>query len=178
MNLLYPTPGAAEGLYVQLPHGGLVRARVPDDAIIFMAGEGAASWLERTPLRALPHALILDQGESDGGADFEGGVVRVRSWHGRMFLPPSDALVSPSSASAQVTFGELQAAQNRALSREGSKRPRMEVGASAAGGPGATAVGVALGCGLGLEERDLDANSQVFFDCYPILSNPKGAYKC
>ena len=142
-------PGAAEGLYVQLPHGGLVRARVPDDAIIFMAGEGAASWLDRTRLRALPHALVLDQEQHEG----EGEGARVRSWHGRMFLPPADAVVSAPSASAEVTFGQLQAAQNRAIAK-GAGAGKSDSGA-ATGVVGA-GLGMSLGCGLGLEAADGD----------------------
>ena len=128
------SPSAAEGLYVQLPHGGLVRARVPDDAIIFMAGEGAASWLDRTRFRALPHALVLDQNQGEGEGEGEG--VRVRSWHGRMFLPPADAVVSAPSASAEVTFGQLQAAQNRAIAKGAGKTKRESSAATGVLGAG------------------------------------------
>ncbi|KAG8457008.1 hypothetical protein KFE25_004407, partial [Diacronema lutheri] len=103
------------GLYIRLRDGRLVRAaqstplhaaEPPRSEVIVLAGEGAARWLERragaAPFRPAPHALLVGSGGDGGGGDGGGGGVRVaRAWHGRMLLPPSDALL-PSGLTFQA----------------------------------------------------------------------------
>eukprot|EP00457_Paulinella_chromatophora_P001413 gb/GEZN01001415.1/.p1 GENE.gb/GEZN01001415.1/~~gb/GEZN01001415.1/.p1 ORF type:complete len:840 (+),score=88.51 gb/GEZN01001415.1/:53-2572(+) len=100
-------PSQECGLYIQLSHGPVVKAEIDEDALIILVGHGGAHWLysssaasraveatESWPhsahpvsvfprFRALPHALVAR--ESD--------VLQVRTWYGRMFLPPSDAIL-------------------------------------------------------------------------------------
>lgn len=92
--------GRQHGLFIELAHGAVVQARAPDDALLFMAGTGAASWLARTPLRAVPHSLVVPDSPQ-----------LTRLWHGRMFLPPADALVV--STSPAMPFSQFRDEQRR-----------------------------------------------------------------
>eukprot|EP01034_Spumella_vulgaris_P034689 gene34689-42786_t len=76
-----------------------------------MVGDGGARWLAPVlgaPLRAVPHALIADLKKGSGA---------TRSWYGKMFLPPSDALMSQDG----LTFQQYQTAQSNALARKGTQ---------------------------------------------------------
>jgi copper chaperone CopZ len=130
------------GLFVSLPHGEIVRAAVPDGGLLFMVGEGGQAWIRLNDnndeggvtnggaplrLRAVPHALVLPWQQQEQKMQEMGAKQQPtewwRAWHGRMFLPPSDALVSsaPSSSSASssssstamVPFSDFRAAQIR-----------------------------------------------------------------
>ncbi|CAM9548268.1 unnamed protein product, partial [Ectocarpus fasciculatus] len=81
------SPQPSNGLYVRLPTGTMVQAVAEEDALIIMAGEGAAVWLTPKlgrPLRAVPHALVTPV-SADG---------TTRAWYGKMYLPPSDAMAA------------------------------------------------------------------------------------
>lgn len=81
------SPQPSNGLYVRLPTGTMVQAVAEEDALIIMAGEGAAAWLTPKlgrPLRAVPHALVTPV-SADG---------TTRAWYGKMYLPPSDAMAA------------------------------------------------------------------------------------
>jgi hypothetical protein len=61
---LYKTHAASldSGLYIRLPSGSTAMARLDDDSLVIMIGEGGARWLQprlptEMPLRAVPHAL-------------------------------------------------------------------------------------------------------------------------
>lgn len=56
-----------------------------DNSLILLMGEGAEHWLTPAfgkPFRAVPHALRLDSSSFSN-----------RAWFGKMFLPPSDAIL-------------------------------------------------------------------------------------
>jgi hypothetical protein len=98
------------GLYIQLPSGEVVEAETDSDSLVFMVGQGSADWLSPVlggKLRPLPHAL---------SADLSSGW--TRSWYGKMYLPPLDALL-PDFEGSQMTYGsyrrqELSASQRAA----------------------------------------------------------------
>ncbi len=98
-------PSEASGLYIQMPTGAKARAVVAEDALIVMVGDGGARWLapvSGAPLRAVPHALV---------ADLEAGSQATRSWYGKMYLPPSDAVVPQEG----ISFARYQQLQSDAL---------------------------------------------------------------
>jgi copper chaperone CopZ len=100
------------GLYIELPQGGVYQVSCPDDALIFMVGQGGASWFNSESglnLRAVPHALILPWEKKNNN---DNGIQKLwRSWYGRMFLPPADALVSSSQEGVLIPFQELRSHQ-------------------------------------------------------------------
>jgi len=118
--------GARAQLLFQLPGStGVVHAAFPDDALVFMAGAGAGDWISPASgarLRPVPHALRLNWGSS---------AAAWRAWHGRMFLPPADAVVDPAS---KLSFGALRARQIARLTT-----PAQDDATAAQ----------SLGCGLG-----------------------------
>lgn len=76
---------SASGLYLQLPTGEEVKVKVADDSLIILMGEGANRWFSPvygSSFRAAPHSMLADlQGKGS------------RSWYGKMFLPPENALI-------------------------------------------------------------------------------------
>lgn len=117
------TPADA-GLYIKTPDGAVVRVAQsaprsfagaedhttlaePSSSVIVIAGEGAARWLgtiER-PFRAAPHALLVGSVRpSDANRDTR--TLVVRAWHGRMLLPPGDALLPTG-----LSYAEHRAAE-------------------------------------------------------------------
>ncbi|KAJ1634773.1 hypothetical protein T492DRAFT_1142082 [Pavlovales sp. CCMP2436] len=118
------SPPADGGLFLKLRSGELVSvAQAAPDAhsasVIVIVGEGAANWLRSDsaspPLRAAPHALRV--GTSSAGQP--AGL--VRAWHGRMLLPPSDALL-PSG----ISFGQHRKAEAAAIAAAPLTRPAAE----------------------------------------------------
>jgi hypothetical protein len=92
---LHSTPGSGSSLFLQLPSEQTVQVAPSPDSLIIMVGQGGADWLSPVlgaPLRALPHALVLDL--PSGG---------TRSWFGKMLLPPADALL-PRHYGVNVSF--------------------------------------------------------------------------
>jgi len=75
--------GDAATLSLELPDGRVVDVDDDDDAILFLVGQGAVSFLSRGSLllRPAPHAVKVH---------------RDRLWYGKMWLPPADALVKSS----------------------------------------------------------------------------------
>jgi hypothetical protein len=63
-------------------------AAFDDDSLHIMLGDGVQQYINprlarsAPPLRSTPHAMVMPR-----GADGES-----RSWYGRMFLPPADAI--------------------------------------------------------------------------------------
>jgi len=107
------------GLYIELPQGGIYHAECPDDTLIFMVGQGGASWLNSNSglkLRAVPHALVLPWQQQPPSSSEKNEISlkniekQWRSWYGRMFLPPRDALIDDGS-STMVSFEELKSRQ-------------------------------------------------------------------
>ena len=94
----YPSTGLADsksvernrGLFVTLPTGEIVNVDENDvtvNDLIIMIGSGGAEWLSpgsSDPLRAVPHALVLNLGNDKQA---------TRNWYGKMFLPPPDAML-------------------------------------------------------------------------------------
>eukprot|EP01039_Chlorochromonas_danica_P002499 gene2497-2737_t len=83
-----PTPATeASGLYMELADGQKVKVLADDDSLIILMADGAASWLAPVfgrPLYAPSHALFADL-PANGQAS--------RSWYGKMYLPPADAVI-------------------------------------------------------------------------------------
>lgn len=82
------TPASVKsGLYIELENGDKVKALASDDSLIVLMGEGTNQWLSSgfsKQLRAIPHALYVD---------LPVGQHATRSWYGKMFLPPGDAII-------------------------------------------------------------------------------------
>jgi hypothetical protein len=105
----YAPPPADGGLFLKLRSGELVRvaqaaADAPRPSLLVFAGEGAASWLRAangsaSAIRAAPHALRVGTGPAGAASG-----PLVRGWHGRMLLPPADALL-PAAPPAGLTTG-------------------------------------------------------------------------
>eukprot|EP00604_Paraphysomonas_vestita_P002071 CAMPEP_0174820546 /NCGR_PEP_ID=MMETSP1107-20130205/4447_1 /TAXON_ID=36770 /ORGANISM="Paraphysomonas vestita, Strain GFlagA" /LENGTH=275 /DNA_ID=CAMNT_0016036105 /DNA_START=524 /DNA_END=1348 /DNA_ORIENTATION=+ len=102
------------GLFIQLSSGEIVRTHTDPDSLIFLIGQGASDWLNPvlgTKLRAIPHAL---------SADLSNGM--TRSWYGKMYLPPSDALLPEydgiRSSYSSYRLEELTASKYAAKSQD------------------------------------------------------------
>lgn len=92
-------------LFMELPGGSLSRASSRPGALLVLAGEGAAAWLQPVlgaPLRAVPHALSRVDGKGGDGQS-------SRAWFGLMLLPPADALVPLSPGAPLVAYREFRA---------------------------------------------------------------------
>jgi hypothetical protein len=117
MTVGHSAPGLDElgGLYAELPGGKVVRVAAPDDALLFMVGAGGGAWLGALRLRAVPHALVLPWAapSAAGAAPRPSSGGAWRAWHGRMFLPPADAIVRVGQAA--VPFAQLRADQRAEL---------------------------------------------------------------
>jgi hypothetical protein len=87
------------GLYMMLPDGKKVKAVMSDSSLILLVGEGGMNWfapvLDGKPLRAVPHALIVDLPAAVPAAaeGLELGS-SSRSWFGKMLLPPGNAYLT------------------------------------------------------------------------------------
>lgn len=68
-------------LSIELPSGATTAVSYDPDTVLFLAGEGGATWLARPTMRPVPHALTL---------------TGTRAWFGKMWLPPSDGVVESS----------------------------------------------------------------------------------
>jgi len=78
------------GLFFEEPGGAISRVHMDDDALIFMAGEGASLWLEKG-LRAAPHAMVVPS------------TTASRLWYGKMLLPPPGlGLFTSKTDSAEI----------------------------------------------------------------------------
>jgi len=91
------------GLYLQLEDGKKVKAIADDDSLIVLMGDGASRWLNPVlgkPFRAVQHALI---------ADLPVGSQATRSWYGKMYLPPADAVIPQE----QLTFEKYHALESK-----------------------------------------------------------------
>lgn len=89
------------GLLLELASGLRVQAGTENDAaLVVMVGSAAAGWLQPVlgaPLRPAPHSLLA--GLSDPH--------ETRSWFGKMYLPPQDALLPATgfNNNIPVTYG-------------------------------------------------------------------------
>ena len=119
------------GLYLKLSTDEIVKAVADDDALIVLIGDGASRWLSPVlgkALRSLPHALVADLHHYDHDGD-AGDIVSAeavdadaeekrravshsdsishshsRSWYGKMYLPPSNAMIPQE----QISYGEYR----------------------------------------------------------------------
>lgn len=89
--------GGQNELYMRLPSGTMSRVIAEKDALIILAGEGAAEWLAPAlgaPIRPVPHALGRIGGKRIKDKNGEGTEeCFTRAWYGMMVLPPAEALV-------------------------------------------------------------------------------------
>lgn len=98
------------GLYVQLPTGIVSRVSVAADSLVVLVGDKGSRWLGPQlglPLRAVPHKVI---------SGLPAGSSITRSWYGKMYLPPSDALVPSTGDVAAVTYDAYRLAELKRLS--------------------------------------------------------------
>lgn len=97
----------SNGLYIKMPSGSIAHVNADDDALIIMVGSGGSMLLEPVlggPLHAVPHMLQLRMPQ---GA--------ARSWYGKMFLPPSNAIMSSKN---NMTFKNYREKENQYLHRK------------------------------------------------------------
>jgi hypothetical protein len=105
----YSDRDVGRGLYLELSTGQRVKVGASDDALVVMVGAAASTWLEPLlgkPLRPAPHALVAGL--------FDAHPSVTRSWFGKMYLPPKDAVLpDPEKASKrgrgrQLTYGQYR----------------------------------------------------------------------
>jgi hypothetical protein len=104
-------PSAQSGLYIKLSDGSRVKAEMEEDALIVMMGEGAAKWLSPVfgqPFRALPHALV---------ADLPVGSAASRSWYGKMYLPPADAVIPETQGMTFKQYHQVESKKSSMLNQ-------------------------------------------------------------
>ncbi len=84
-------PSVRSGLYLAVPGADgkekRVKAVMAEDSLILLMGEGARNWLKpvfEKPFRAVPHAMVVD---------IPPGSSNSRAWFGKMYLPPTDAIL-------------------------------------------------------------------------------------
>lgn len=128
---VYSDRDTGRGLYLELSTGQRVKVDANDDALVVMIGAAASTWLEPLlgkPLRPAPHALVA--GLSDAHSSVS------RSWFGKMYLPPKDALLpNPEKASKQgrvrqLTYGQYREWELSGSSSQSSLPAACEISAS------------------------------------------------
>ena len=84
-------PSPESGLYLTIADDSFgerkVKAGLDDNCLVIMMGEGAKNWLRPVlgrAFRPVPHALLVN---------FQPNVPNSRAWFGKMYLPPSDAIL-------------------------------------------------------------------------------------
>jgi hypothetical protein len=80
-------PSDNSGLYIQMPNGEERKAIADEDALIVLMGDGSSRWLAPVLgalFRGIPHKLVVDLPVGKPGS---------RSWYGKMYLPPADAVI-------------------------------------------------------------------------------------
>ena len=125
---------AGGGLFIELSDGSLatVPAHLEQTSVLYALGDGWAEWINpstRAKLRAAPHLMAMPRASAftgaaataDGRSDDKAAqaaatVPHARLWYGRMFLPPSDALLPPHG----VRFDAHRAAEQRAVGVRGA----------------------------------------------------------
>ena len=102
-------PSPQSGLFIKLLDGSRVKVEADDDALILLMGEGASKWLTPVfgkPFRALPHAMIADLPVGSKGS---------RSWYGKMYLPPSDAIIPQTQGKTFETYHRIESEYSSTL---------------------------------------------------------------
>lgn len=118
------------GLFLQLSTGDMVRVSAKDSSLIFMIGEGGSKWLAPllgAPLRSVPHALMI----SLRGSSSNRAATVTRSWFGKMYLPPANAIIDSKT---QLTYGQYRRNGNGAGSITASQYEDIVVLPTACGG--------------------------------------------
>jgi len=103
----------ATGFFIEDAQGKVTRPNFArdGDVIVFMMGQGATAWAGKcTSMRPVPHALVM----SDSCWLNRGGRV-LRSWYGRMFQAPRDAIDEETN----LTYGELHSRKVSAVLGDG-----------------------------------------------------------
>lgn len=120
-----PAFGASDvaSFYISIEDGSYSKVVFHDDDLIIMLGDGVNQFVNphleklgrKLRLRATPHAMDMS-----GNGD-------VRTWHGRMVLPPTDAVHEESGE----TFGDLRRRMiDASLSTEGKDDNFLTIGCS------------------------------------------------
>lgn len=104
-------PDEKNGLYLQLMSGSVVEVHTKEDALIIMVGDGGTRWLAPlmgSSLRAAPHSLRVASPTQQAHS---------RTWFGKMYLPPADALL-PISKQGGNHVAPLQYDMYRQMERQ------------------------------------------------------------
>lgn len=106
-----PADRSAGEFQIELRSGERVAAEFPSDHLVFMLGDGVDQYVNRDgyageglALRAVPHAMTMPDHASS----------EYRSWYGRMFLPPEDAVDETHG----LTYGSIRRIMNSDLVSE------------------------------------------------------------
>lgn len=86
-----PPEEGNSGLYIQMPTGMVSRVAAEEDSLVVMIGAAGNTWfspLLGKPLRTVPHKVV-----SGLRSAAESDKMKARSWYGKMYLPPADALI-------------------------------------------------------------------------------------
>jgi len=117
------------GLLLELASGMRVQVGIQSEAaLVVMVGSAAAGWLRPVlgaPLRPAPHSLLAGLSPSDP--------LETRSWFGKMYLPPQDALL-PATASNGIpmTYGRYRQSE---LASQGERPSELQLPAGCGGKP-------------------------------------------
>ena len=120
-----PAMGTTEvgSFYISLEDGSYSNVSFNDDDLIIMLGDGVNQFVNprleklgrKLRLRATPHAMDMSVNDA------------ARTWHGRMVLPPTDAVHEESGE----TFGDLRRRMiDASLSTEGKDDNFLAIGCS------------------------------------------------
>jgi hypothetical protein len=103
-----PTDRSTGEFQIELRGGERVTAEFPSDHLVFMLGDGVDQYVNRDgyageglALRAVPHAMTMP----------DHALSEYRSWYGRMFLPPEDAVDEAHG----ITYGSIRRIMNSDL---------------------------------------------------------------
>jgi hypothetical protein len=106
-----PTDKSTGEFQIELRSGERVTAEFPSDHLVFMLGDGVDQYVnqdghagEGLALRAVPHAMTMPDHEPS----------EYRSWYGRMFLPPDDAV----NEAHGITYGSIRRIMDSGLVSE------------------------------------------------------------
>jgi hypothetical protein len=148
------------GLYIQLPTGKIAKASTADglsSSLIVMVGNGGNKWLNPVlgkPLRAVPHALIANLKKGD-----------TRSWYGKMFLPPSDAVLamtSPTMTTDKITYGTYRKNELNVVTKSNKESGSI----------------LPVACDGSLQSDDSSVNSHILMNTQCTLDNGDPGVMC
>lgn len=100
------------GLYIKGIDGVISRVTADDSSLIVMIGEGGRRFLLPLlgrPLRAVPHKLELCVKDASALESV------TRSWYGKMFLPPNDAIIKLLDDKDSMRYDKFRALEVQSI---------------------------------------------------------------